>query len=215
MKIQIKCVMALTIALISIPVFAETIELRYKDFYSHVRKLSGEDTQALQFAFGFQHVSEARLCELTSAEIVTQKQRLPLAISAENRFTIQSERALNLADATVVLETSDSVEQCDMSVQLETKPEYLKQYYTSEELRFIFEQYAAFFNEMGSFLSFMMPQVDGLMLHFDDPELDHDIRDAPSIVNGMLQLRSDYWQGNKTLVLPEVPLRITARTDES
>lgn len=191
---------------------AETIEVRYKDFYSHVRKLSGEDTQALQFAFGFQHVNEPRLCVLSKAEIVTQKQKLPLEITPENRFTIQSERALNLADATVVLETSDAVNQCDMSVQLETKPEYLKPYYTSDELKFIFEQYAAFFNEMGSFLSFMMPQVDGLMLHFSDPELDFDIRDAPSIINGMLQLRTDYWQSNKTLVLPEIPVRITART---
>lgn len=196
-------------------VSAETIEVRYKDFYSHVKKLRGEDTDKLQFAFGFQHVKELRLCNLTSVDIVTQKQTMPMAITPEQRFTVPTERALNLADAVVKIDTTDSVEQCDISVQLETKPEYLKQIYSSADLYEIYQQYAAFFNEMGSFLSFMMPQVDGLMVHFDDPYLDHQLRDAPDIVNGMLQLKSDWLTQKHQLVLPKVPLRITARTDST
>ncbi|MFQ3192716.1 MAG: hypothetical protein ACI936_003869, partial [Paraglaciecola sp.] len=35
------------------PVIADEVEVRYKTFYSHVKKLDNEDTQALQFAFGF------------------------------------------------------------------------------------------------------------------------------------------------------------------
>ncbi|WP_100641347.1 DUF2987 domain-containing protein [Alteromonas facilis] len=190
----------------------DVIEVEYKGFYSHVKKLNGEDTQALQFAFGFQHVTQSRLCKLISADIVTQKQTIPLVITPENRFTVPSERALNLADATVRIVTNDLANQCDMSVQLETKPEYLKQYYEPKDLQLIFEQYAAFFNEMGSFLSFMMPQVDGLTVHFSDHDLDYELKDAPSIVNGVLQLNSDWLKQGKLLVLPQIPLRITART---
>jgi hypothetical protein len=197
---------------LSFNALAEVIEVDYKSFYSHVKKLSGDDTQALQFAFGFQHVHENRLCELTDVKIVTQKQTIELDVTPENRFTVPTERALRLADAIVRIQTPDQTNQCDISVQLETKPEYLKQYYSSEELSFIYEQYGAFFNEMGSFLSFMMPQVSGLTFYFDDPELDHDLRDAPSIVNGLLQLDADWFEKPKTLVFPKAPQRITATT---
>ncbi|WP_100657297.1 DUF2987 domain-containing protein [Alteromonas flava] len=191
---------------------AETIEVEYKGFYSHVKKLTGEDTQALQFAFGFQHNTENRLCELSAAKIVTQKQSIDLVITAENRFTVPSERALNMAGAKLEIETTDKANQCDMSVQLETKPEYLKYYYSHDELQFIYDQYAAFFNEMGSFLSFMMPHVDGLTFHFADHEMDRELKDAPAIVNGILQLPGSWLGEQEALALPVKPLRITART---
>ena len=194
---------------------AEVIEVEYKRFYSHVKKLNSEDTQALQFAFGFQNIHEPRLCKINAAKIVTQKQTIELDVSPEYRFTMPSEKALNLADATVAIELEDQANHCDMSVQLETRPDYLKQYYSNDDLMFIYEQYSAFFNQMGSFLSFMMPQVDGLMVHFDDAELDYDLRDAPRVVNGLLILNTDWLTLKKPVVLPKVPLRITAKTDKS
>lgn len=194
---------------------AEVIEVEYKRFYSHVKKLNSEDTQALQFAFGFQHIHDPRLCEISSARIVTQKQTIDLTVSSEYRFTMPTERALNLADAVVTIDMADQANQCDMSVQLETRSEFLKQYYSNEELVFIYQQYSAFFNQMGSFLSFMMPQVDGLMIHFENRELDQQLRDAPQVVNGLLILGVDWLDQNKPIVLPKVPLRITARTDSS
>lgn len=192
---------------------AEVIEVEYKSFYSHVKKLSGEDTKALQFAFGFQHVIENRLCEITDVKIVTQKQTIDIDVTPENRFSMPTERALRLADAVVQIQTPDQTNQCDISVQLETKPEYLKQYYTSDELSFLYQQYGAFFNEMGSFLSFMMPQVSGLTFYFADTDLDHELRDAPAIVNGLLQLDAKWFEKPKTLVFPTPPQRITARTE--
>ena len=201
--------------LLSKCVIAEVVEVEYKRFYSHVKKLRSEDTQALQFAFGFQNIHKGRLCKIDSAKIVTQKQTLELDVTPEYRFTMPTEKALNLADALVTIDLDDKANHCDMSVQLETKPEYLKQYYTNDELSFLYEQYASFFNEMGSFLSFMMPQVDGLMVHFADKELDQQLRDAPEVVNGLLILDSDWLATKKPIVLPKVPLRITAKTEKS
>ena len=153
-------------------VVAETIDAEYSRFYSHVKKLDNEDTQALQFAFGFVRVGEGRLCGVNAASIVTDKKTMELEVSDEGRFTVPTERALKLANALVRIDLVERANVCDMSVQLETKPEYLKQYYKKEELTFLYEQYEAFFNEMGSFLSFMMPSVKGLMIQFDDKNLD-------------------------------------------
>ena len=154
------------------PVAAETIDVEYSRFYSHVKKLDNEDTQALQFAFGFVRVGEGRLCEVNGAAIVTDKKTMALTVSEEGRFTVPTEKALKLANALVRIDLGERANVCDMSVQLETKPEYLKQYYTKDDLTFLYGQYEAFFNEMGSFLSFMMPSVKGLMIQFDDKNLD-------------------------------------------
>jgi hypothetical protein len=189
---------------------AEEIEVSYKTFYSHVRKIDNEDTQALQFAFGFIHVTTGRLCQINAARISTQKQQIPLEVSTENRFTVPSERALRMADAAIIIDVEEPSNQCDVSVQLETKPEYLKRYYNFEELRFLYEQYEAFFSEMGSFMSFMMPSVNGLVIQFEDQSLTTTMANGYQITQGSLTLDQEFFERKKPLNLPEAPLRITA-----
>ena len=190
--------------------YADEVEVSYKTFYSHVKKLDNEDTQALQFAFGFKHVGTGELCTINNARISTQKVQLPLKVTAENRFTIQSEKALSLADAFVVIDFKEPSNQCDISVQLETKPEFLKAEYTFEEMQFIYEQYEAFFNEMGSFLSFMMPTVKGLMLQFSDQDLREATKTGEMVNAGTLMLDDEWFERKKGLKLQTIPLRITA-----
>ena len=204
------CASSLFIAVSSFSVASETIDVEYSRFYSHVKKLDNEDTQALQFAFGFVRVGEGRLCEVNEALIVTDKKTMPLEVSGEGRFTVPTEKALKLANALVRIDLNERANVCDMSVQLETKPEYLKQYYTKDELTFLYDQYEAFFNEMGSFLSFMMPSVKGLMLQFKDKELDFITPQGVHINNGVLHLEQDWIDNAKGLTLPKAPLRVTA-----
>lgn len=190
---------------------AEIIQVEYSRFFSHVKKLDGEDTKALQFAFGFQRVGEGRLCEIKEAEIVTDKQTLPLTVTDEYRFTVPSEKVLKMADAFVEIDLAEAANLCDMSVQLETKPAYLKEKYSKDELVFLLEQYQAFFNEMGSFLSFMMPTVDGLNIHFADQNISMPVENAPNINMGTLMLPAEWIENSKGLQLPEKPFRITAK----
>ena len=204
------CASSLFIAVSSFSVASETIDVEYSRFYSHVKKLDNEDTQALQFAFGFVRVGEGRLCDVNEALIVTDKKTMPLEVSGEGRFTVPTEKALKLANALVRIDLNERANVCDMSVQLETKPEYLKQYYTKDELTFLYGQYEAFFNEMGSFLSFMMPSVKGLMLQFKDKELDFITPQGVHINNGVLHLDQDWIDNAKDLTLPKAPLRVTA-----
>ena len=192
------------------PVAAETIDVEYSRFYSHVKKLDNEDTQALQCAFGFVRVGEGRLCEVNGAAIVTDKKTMALTVSEEGRFTVPTEKALKLANALVRIDLGERANVCDMSVQLETKPEYLKQYYTKDDLTFLYGQYEAFFNEMGSFLSFMMPSVKGLMIQFDDKNLDFITPQGVQINNGVLHLEQEWIDGAKGLTFPHAPLRVTA-----
>ena len=194
----------------SLSINAEPIDVEYKSFYSHIRKLEQEDTQGLQFAFGFMHIDTGKLCGINDATIVTPKQSIPLDVTAEQRFTVPSEKALKLADAIVRVDLTEPSNKCDMSVQLETKPSWLKQNYTSDDLRAIYDQYSAFFNEMGSFLSFLMPSVKGLMIHFEDKQLTQQVGQNAFIRQGVLILDDDALASLKTLSLPVSPQRITA-----
>lgn len=195
--------------------YANELQVDYKTFYSHVRKLSGEDTQALQFAFGFMNIHTKKLCTINEARISTQKVQMPITVTPENRFTIPKEKALRLADAKVILNLEEANNICDISVQLETKPEYLKTQYPESELQFLYEQYQAFFNEMGSFMSFMMPQVNGLTIHFEDKTLNRALSNGMRIQDGLLTLASEDFKMIDRINLPEAPLRITAKTTKS
>jgi hypothetical protein len=189
---------------------AEPLVVEYSSFYSHVRNLQDEDTDALQFAFGFKKVQSRDLCHINSAFIHTQKQDIDLTVSAEQRFTVPSEKALKQARAEVVLDLQESANKCDMSVQLETKPDWLKTDYSPSELKKLYTQYEAFFDDMGSFLAFLMPTVEGMTVHFADHHLNRVIDDELKIIEGKLHLSQGWIESNQGLTLPAKPLRITA-----
>jgi hypothetical protein len=189
---------------------AETLEVEYSSFYSHVKKLDDPETNALRFAFGFQHIAKLRLCRISSAKIVTQKQTMPLTVENNNRFTVPTDKILKMAKAKVVIELDDQANQCDMSVQLETLPSFLKTQYTQEELLLLFHQYQAFFDEMGGFLSFMMPSAEGLLFHFDEEVRSSETLKRLLNEKGELSLSKIWMMQHKILELPTKPLRITA-----
>jgi hypothetical protein len=191
---------------------ADELLVDYKTFYSHVRKLDSEETNALQFAFGFINIRTKDLCEIKSARISTQKQQIPVEVSSENRFTLPSEKALRLADAVVILDLAVASNICDISVQLETKPEYLSNTYTTDKLDFLYKQYTAFFNDVGGFMSFMMPKVDGLTFQFSDKSLNENLTNEIQIINGMMLVQDDNFSKLDNVPLPNIPLRITAKT---
>lgn len=196
--------------LLSTQVTANTLTVEYASFYSHVKKLDDPSTDALRFAFGFQHIAQSRLCHIDSAQIITQKQNLPLTVENNSRFTVPTDKILKMAKAMVVIELQDQANQCDMSVQLETKPDYLHTQYSDADLDLLFNQYQSFFEEMGGFLSFMMPSAQGLLFHFDETvELREELQTL-SDKNGRLALSKTWLSQHKSLELPQKPLRITA-----
>ena len=192
----------------------QLLEVEYKTFYSHTRKLSGDDITALRFAFGFTNIhAEGALCHIDNAYIHTQKVDIPLIVSAEQRFSIPSEKALRLADAKIMLAIREQTNHCDINVQIETLPEYLKEQYNQADMSFILNQYMAFFDEMGGFMSFLMPQVSGLQLRFEDDNLNADLGNQLTIVQGILRLSKAQIGALKGFTLPHAPLRITALTE--
>lgn len=189
------------------------LEVAYKTFYSHTRKISSEDITALRFAFGFTNIhAPDKLCQINQARIDTQKVTIDLLVTSEQRFSIPTEKALKLADAMVVLDIEQPANHCDINVQIETLPEYLVTQYSVDDLRFIQSQYVAFFDEMGGFMSFLMPQVSGLQMRFADETLNYPLNNGLAIVQGILRISSQQLKEVKTIVLPEAPLRITALT---
>ncbi len=186
----------LATVLFAIPFCAATVTLEYKTFYSHLRQLDKPELDQLQFAFGFKHISEGRLCKLSKVRLLTQKQQVNIAVSPQGRFTLPTEKALKLANAMVEVSMSEPENRCDMSVQLETRPELLANPMPAQDLRLILQQYQYFFDKMGSFLAFLFPAVEGLVIQ---PQ-----QGAP------IELKSQWIEANQApLKLTEPPRRIT------
>lgn len=194
---------------------AEVMTVEYKGFYSHLTKINKEKFDMLQFSFGFQHIHESRLCSINNAHIHTDKQNITVEVTGENRFILPTERALKLADALVVVDLKDQSNQCDLSVQLETKADYIKSIYSQQVLNKIYLQYSEFFDSMGGWMSWMMPKVESLRVYFDDTELNHKVADSElSIVNGVMNIGPQQLQQIDTLRLPVAPKRITPVTNK-
>jgi hypothetical protein len=210
----------LLLALLGQAVFTQAsnagqLEVEYSSFYSHLKKIDKEELNALQFAFGFKKVQTTTLCHINEAAVITQKVTLPLEINAFERFTLPTEKALNMARAIVTLDLTEPNNQCDMSVQLETKTEYLKTTYSVAELTMLNEQYKTFFADMGSFLSFLMPSTKGLKLVFaQPPQVKSQL--AGLVILGNELILSDDWLETMSseLELAGSPLRITAMVEK-
>lgn len=201
-----------SLAFLSLALNAEEIRVEYSSFYSHVRKLDNEGLNALQFSFGFKHVAKNELCAIKNAHIHTQKQTIPIDINNENRFTLPSEKALKLAKAEVVVDLAEKANRCDMSVQLETKPSFLKTQYSGDDLNLIFQQYQNFFDEMGGFLSFMMPSATGIAFVFEQP-IDLEGKGLEQEGDRVL-ISADWLASNKGVEWKVSPVRITAITSK-
>jgi hypothetical protein len=209
-----KSLLILCMCTLAVNIQAETLELEYSSFFSHIKKLSAEDKQALQFAFGFKQVGSASLCHLQNVYIHTQKMDIPVVVSEQQRFVLPDEKALKMAQALVMVDLQEAANHCDLSVQLETKPAYLKTNYSYQELNILLTQYQTFFTDMGGFLSFLMPSVQGLVLDFGPQQNVFSILGLGTLEKGKLTLTND-WLSQKTgLELPIKPLRITALTNE-
>lgn len=148
--------------------YSEALHLDYKSFYSHLKKLDSEELTHLQFAFGFQHVTNGALCTIPSLYIHTDKQDIDIPVDARQRFVLPTEKALQLAQAKVVVELLEPANQCDLSVQLEVGKSQLPTQIRAHDLQRYLGQFALFFDEMGGFLSFMMPSPEGINIYIKD-----------------------------------------------
>ena len=74
----------------------------------------------------------------------------------------------------------------------------------------LFNQYHAFFDEMGGFLSFMMPSAEGLMFHFNEDVLLSKSLHPLMNNEGTISLSKKWLMQQKELELIHKPLRITA-----
>ena len=147
----------------------QAIDTEYKVFYSNVKRLKDESTEALRFRFRFVDVASKQSCQFDSLYIHTQKKDMPILVSSSGHFSVPSEKALYWADAKIRSKGHPIKQKCQLESGIETKPEYLKRRYSRDELVYLDKQYSNFFSAMGSMMAFLMPKNNGLRVVFADP----------------------------------------------
>ncbi len=201
---------SLLAALMVFPASAVDVNMEYKGFYSHLKKLDDEALNRLEFTFGFSHVGKGRLCQLNEVLIVTQKQTMEVNIGADNRFRLPTEKALQIAKARVMIDMEEATNQCDMSVQLQVQPKYLSSQYSQAELNTLLSQFNGFFSEMGGFFSFLMPGPQGIQMQFSQPVTVSESLSSKSKIDGTtLWLHEDDINKINSVTLSQIPHKIT------
>ena len=205
-----RVVLALT-ALLSSNLVAADLNLEYKAFYSHLKKLDKPELDQLEFTFGFRYVAGEGLCHIDNVVISTPKQQIPVDVINGQRFRLPTENALKLADAQVWISVQEPTNQCDMSVQLQARPLALSSEYSSESLNNLVTQFDTFFDDMGGFMSFMMPSPQGLQLHFSQqPDIAGlQTSHGSKLDDTTLWLNKDDIETGKTLKFSQLPYQIT------
>ncbi|BDX06533.1 DUF2987 domain-containing protein [Planctobacterium marinum] len=185
---MVRWILLLVIGLSGNSLWAGELHLEYADFYSHLRKLNGEELQSLQFAFGFLHVQSKDLCRVSSVLIDTDKKDIDVPVQSNRRFVLPNEKALKMAKARLLVKLEEPQNQCDLSVLLEVKPELFAEPVNASQLLSYFHSFEAFFDKMGGFLSFMMPSPEGLQITFNDPTT------VPKAFSASAKLVGEHWQ---------------------
>lgn len=139
------------------------LEIKYADFYSHLRKLDKETLTELRFSFGLID-AQIEPCVIEQGIIITDKKKIPINIQDNNRFVLPTERALKLAKAMVNLELAHSTTDCNLSVLIEIEPVLLKESLTRDKLLRFYASFKQFFEDMGGMFSFLMPEPSGLLV---------------------------------------------------
>lgn len=191
--------------------FASKLDMEYASFYSHLKKIDDIELTDLQFSFGFMAVGKNQLCVISHAEIITQKMTIPVNVDSFNRFTLPIEKALKLANAVVSIDLQENANQCDMSVQLETKEAFLKLEYSKADLVNINHQFSQFFENMGGIFSFLMPSAQGINMVFEHAPQVQNIDTANMVIGNELHLPVSWLaKASDGITLAQKPLRITA-----
>lgn len=183
------------------------LNVEYKNFYTHLRRLDPEDLPHLHFAFGFILPKSKATCVIDNVYIHTPKKDIPVAITSASRFSLPKERALKLADAEVHIrfqpqflqEYSVTADACNLSVRLEANLPR-QSALPASELQTLNAEFKTFFENMGAGLfSFMMPEPHGIKLHLKSDyasDRSHGLFQGMNISNGMVFLEDSWIRNN-------------------
>ncbi|MDD1780732.1 DUF2987 domain-containing protein [Enterovibrio sp. ZSDZ35] len=201
---------ALVAAVISVPVAAAQVELRYSKLYSQLKHNYGENHPDVKIGYFLISPETGNVCEITKAWMIKKEHSEVFTIPPSQELPLPIDNHLRQVNPDVFIETAgDGV--CDVSYQVMANTAF-DEAISAEDIQSLVPQMTAMMKDLGGmFASWFMPDVEGVMVHFAEPVSSLSTSNGRSIeVNGKVAvIRLDELKQGETIAFSQPPLKVT------
>lgn len=201
---------AIVAAVISMPTAAAQVEFSYSKLFSQLKHNYGESHPDVKIGYFMVSPASGEVCQITKAWMTKEKNFEQFVIPPSQELPLPIDNHLRQVNPDVFIETAGE-QICDISFQVMAKNAYSSELDAAEVQKLV-PQMTAMMHELGGmFASWFMPEVQGVMVHFAEPQSSLATSDGRSIaVNGKIAvIRMDELGNNERIYLPDGALKVT------
>lgn len=157
--------------ILSLTAFAsQAVDLEYKGFYQRLDLIKENKLDQITMGFYLVDSYKRTRCELVSATMLAQgKEPEQVDIGADGQLLVPLSRELYDKFALLRVKLKDEYQNCILQMQMQIKDK-TKTDFSFSDLALITTQMQELVDEFGSFLWFMMPNVNGLHVELSRAE---------------------------------------------
>ncbi|WP_163390994.1 DUF2987 domain-containing protein [Enterovibrio norvegicus] len=201
---------ALMAAVISMPAAAAQVEFTYSKIYSQLKHNAGESHPDVKIGYFMVSPTTGKTCKITKAWMAKKKNYEEFVIPASQELPLPLDSNLRKVNPDVFIQTAgDDV--CDISFQVLAKKDFETEIST-DSVAVLVPQMSAMMQDLGGmFASWFMPDVEGVMVHFEQPVSSLSTSEGRSIPveNSVATLRlADLKKGERVFWASQ-PLKVT------
>lgn len=201
---------AIVAAVISFPSAAAQVEFSYSKLFTQLKHNYGENHPDVKVGYFMISPASGEVCKITKAWMTKKKNYEELAIPASQELPLPIDNHLRKVNPDVFIETAgDDV--CDISFQVMAKAQFESEI-SQSEIASLLPQMSAMMQDLGGmFSSWFMPEVQGVMVHFDEPQSQLKTSAGRNItVDGKVAvIRASELEKGEEIYFPETPLKVT------
>ncbi len=151
---------------------AKEFMVAYEGFYDRLKVVNKGNYTFAEIGFYLSEVNSAKPCQLKSGEIVTELQNYPLVFTEFGQILLPFDKELDYNKAVIKAQTHVPEQDCQLSMQIETK--VTDSLLLNEATLFeIYTEQKALIGDlsgvmMRTLFQFMMPKVTGISILFSD-----------------------------------------------
>ncbi len=194
----LECIMKKIIFLLSLcllPLTATAVDLEYKGFYKRLDLIKENNFDLITMGFYLVDTHNRSRCKLTKATMFSKGERAQdIQIADDGQMLVPLSEELYKKQAFLRVTQDDERQSCTLQMQIQAKDKQ-QTAFTYKQLSNITWQMQELVDEFGSFLWFMMPNVQGLHINIENPSqisfVDIALKPSMSCTNQECKLKID------------------------
>lgn len=156
--------------LLFLSVFAHAVDLEYKGFYKRLDLIADNELNLITMGFYLVDSHSRQRCKLTKATMYAKDERAQnIEIAEDGQILVALSEELYKKQAFLRVVQQDEFQNCTLQMQIQAKDK-AKRTFNFKELAEITSQMQELVDDFGSFLWFMMPNVQGLHINIESKE---------------------------------------------